>query len=293
MRVKSMFEVLAYVPTPPLVVRFLNRTVRISVHRNGEAPVDFLRATFAAIDQAFATRPGGGTPVLEVLQQSFAEGEGRSVARYLFCDGVPNGMNAPAKIIELLKLRANPKGNPITLLSCTNEDDQVEWMKNAEEVAPYASELDDFFDEAKEVARDQGHVFPYTRGFHLIAELVAAMNPDDLDAMDESVPFTKFMLDNLLGVASTDADYRRYFDGFLTAQRTRRIEGPEDRLKKSVNWQPLVGGASALVTFVRVFLHSAHAKLTINMQLRFYSTRSFSSSAVPITLQRWLTSSSG
>ena len=126
-----MFEVLAYVPTPPLVVRFLNRTDRISVHRNGESPIDFLRATYAAIDSAFAAGPGGGTPVLEVLTESFAAGEGRNVARYLFCDGVPNGMNAPAKITRMLQMRANPRMNPVTLLSCTNEDDQVEWMKNA------------------------------------------------------------------------------------------------------------------------------------------------------------------
>ena len=106
----------------------------------------------------------------------------------------------------MLVQRPNPEGNPMTFISCTNEDAQVEWMKDAEEVAPYCSESDDFRDEANEVLRDQGAALPFSKGFHLIAQLVAAMNPDDLDAMDESVPFTKSVLDNLLGIVSNDED---------------------------------------------------------------------------------------
>ena len=43
-----------------------------------------------------------------------------------------------------------PEMNPITFISCTNEDAAVEWMKDAEEVCPYCSESDDFVDEANE-----------------------------------------------------------------------------------------------------------------------------------------------
>jgi hypothetical protein len=32
---------------------------------------------------------------------------------------------------------------------------------------------------------------PYSFGFYLVCHLVAALNPTDLDALDESVPFTK------------------------------------------------------------------------------------------------------
>merc|ERR1719262_615547 len=112
----------------------------------------------------------------------------------------------------------------MTFLSCTNEDDQVEWMKECEEVAPYCAESDDFGDESREVLGDQGDALPYTRGFWLICQLVAAMSPDDLDAMDESVPFTKYTLDNLLGVVSNEATYQHYFDCFAKAQMQRRVE---------------------------------------------------------------------
>ena len=109
-------------------------------------------------------------------------------------------------------------------------------MKDAEEIAPYCSESDDFADEAEEVMRDQGAALPYTRGFHLICQLVAAMNPDDLDAMDESVPFTKTTLDNLLGIQTNEESYHQYFNEYVKAQHVRKIETKSDKLKKSIKW---------------------------------------------------------
>ena len=81
--------------------------------------------------------------------------------------------------------RQDPAGNPMTFLSCTGDDQEAEWMKEVEEVAPYCSESDDFADEREEVLNDQGMALPFTKGFYLVCQLVAAMNPDDLDAMDE------------------------------------------------------------------------------------------------------------
>ena len=239
MRLKEMVEILAYVPSPPLHIHFLNRRDPIKVQRSGETPEIFMNNVYGQIDRAFMRGPSGGTPVRECLEASFKAGFQRRVARYLFCDGCPNGgQRSIDAITQLAKNRPDPEGNPLTFLSCTNEDDQVEWMKEAEEVAPYCAEYDDFEDEAREVMRDQGDVLPFTKGFHLIGQLVGAMNPDDLDAMDESAPFTKFTLDNLLGVQMTEPEYRRYWDGFKRAQQNRRIETKLDQMKKAQNWDP-------------------------------------------------------
>merc|ERR1712113_504535 len=173
-------------------------------------------------------------------------GQGHSIARYFFGDGLPNGGQAAInEIVQIIKNRQSPEMNPVTFLSCTNEDAAVEWMKDAEEIAPYCSESDDFQDEAREVYKDQGAALPYTKGFHLICQLVAAMNPDDLDAMDESIPFTKFTLDNLLGVVSNDASYRHYFDCYVKAQQERVPEIDENTgrpkeielIRKNTQWQ--------------------------------------------------------
>merc|ERR1712137_1411077 len=236
-RLKEMIEILAYVPFNQIGIEFLNRKDRITLKRNGQSPEDFLQGAIQQIDAQFARGPSGTTPALEKLQESFLRGQGVAISRYFFGDGLPNGgQRAINEIVRIVKNRQEPAQNPVTFLSCTNEDEAVEWMKDCEEVAPYCSESDDFMDESAEVLRDQGAALPYSKGFHLICQLVAAMNPDDLDAMDESVPFTKATLDNLLGVQGNEESYRHYFDLYVQAQRKRKIEGPTDQIKKNMRW---------------------------------------------------------
>jgi len=236
-RLKEMVEVLAYIPFNQIEVVFLNRPDRVSLIRNGQDPKTFLENAYRQIDAAFARPASGTTPAMEKIRNSLQANPNMSIARWFFGDGVPNGgMMAQREITRMLIARPNPEGNPMTFISCTNEDDQVEWMKDAEEVAPYCSESDDFRDEAAEVLRDQGAALPFSRGFHLIGQLVSAMNPDDLDAMDESCPFTKATLDNLLGIQHNEESYRHYFNCFLEAQRVRGGISQADKLKKTVRW---------------------------------------------------------
>ena len=54
--------------------------------------------------------------------------------------------------------------------------------------------------------------------------------------MDESVPFTKIALDNLLGIQQSDESYQHYFNCFVQAQQNRKIESPSDTLKKNMRW---------------------------------------------------------
>jgi hypothetical protein len=103
-------------------------------------------------------------------------------------------------------------------MSCTSNDADTEWMKQCEEKAPYCSEFDDYGDESREILKDQGDAFPYSYGLHLVAQIVAAFNPHDLDAMDESVPFSRQTLDNLLGYQSSPQEYKYYYDFFVVAQ---------------------------------------------------------------------------
>jgi len=245
LRVMDMVEIIAYVPFEQIGIEFLNRKDRISLKREGRSPKAFKEYSARAIDNVFARGPAGTTPALEKLQESFLRGQGHSIARYFFGDGKPNGgQMAVDEIVKLLRYRPHPEQNPVTFLSCTNEDAAVEWMKDAEEIAPYCSESDDFDDEAREVYKDQGAALPYSKGFHIICQLVAAMSPDDLDAMDESIPFTKFTMDNLLGVVSNEASYKHYFENFQKAQKARVLSmdertgltSPLDRIRKQTVW---------------------------------------------------------
>jgi len=223
-RILQMMEIMAYVVTsPPVYVRYLNRPDVVEFRRgSGESPKAYGERVDRELERAFLGRgPSGTTPALEAIRASFARyPPDRAVLRYFMGDGVPNGFDVACREIEyLLMHRANPSKNPFTFMSCTNEDEQTEWMKECEEKAPYCAEYDDYGDESREILKDQGKAFPYSYGLHLVAQIVGAFNPDDLDAMDESVPFTKQTLDNLLGYRSSPREYRYYFDGFLTAQR--------------------------------------------------------------------------
>uniref|UniRef100_A0A7S4SHT0 VWFA domain-containing protein n=1 Tax=Ditylum brightwellii TaxID=49249 RepID=A0A7S4SHT0_9STRA len=236
-RLKEMIEVLAYVPFNQVEIIFLNRSDRVSLQRQGRHPKSFMDDAYRQIDAAFVRPPSGTTPVLEKLQNSILSNQHINIARWFFGDGLPNGgLIAQREITKLLVNRPNPEMNPMTFISCTEDNDQVEWMKDCEEIAPYCSESDDFKEEANEVLRDQGAALPYSQGFHLIGMLVAAMNPEDLDAMDESVPFTKVTLDNLLGVEHNEESYRYYFTCFEEAQRKRSVIGASDQLKKAIKW---------------------------------------------------------
>ena len=185
----------------------------------------FLERVTTMVESEFSVSAQGLTPALECIRESLGRHVGQNCIRYFMGDGVPNGGDQACKqICRLLMNRENPEKNPFTFMSYTNDDAATEWMKECEEVAPYCSEFDDYNDESREILKDQGKAFPYSYGLHLVAQIVAAFNPDDLDAMDESVPFAKQTLDDVLGYQTSQQEYKYYFDSFLEAQQRLRLK---------------------------------------------------------------------
>jgi hypothetical protein len=241
LRLKTMIEIMAFVPIPHITIEFLNRPAIIELDRGNKHPHSFVNEAWMAIDSIFGQGPSGGTPFYEKIVQSLTNPRflGKRTIRYFFGDGQPNGgYQAVQAIVQVVTNRERPQDNPITLVSCTNEDSEVEWMKQLEEAAPYTSEVDDFQDERREIQEDQGIVFPFTNGFYLIGLLVGAMNPFDLDAMDESVPFTKYSIDSLLGIQYSTQEYFQYFDTFVQTQSRKPVHSPLDQIKKGIDWRP-------------------------------------------------------
>ena len=215
-----MMELLAYCKSPIVYVRFLNRPTVLEFQRNsGESPKIYIDRVEHILNAEFQQPPSGTTPAREAIELTLRRYPGQSVLRYFLGDGVPNGGAPACRTIEQVLLnRPNPERNPFTFMSCTNVDSDTEWMKECEEKAPFCAEFDDYGDESREILKDQGQAFPYSFGLHLVGQLVAAFNPDDLDAMDESVPFSRQTLENLLGYKVNPEEYRYYFDSFVAAQ---------------------------------------------------------------------------
>ena len=209
-----MLDIIAYIPTHPITIGFLNSKKKIQLTHHGKTIEQFQNEAHAAVSEAFSTIDVKyKTPTFRELTKAFtvASQYAEPTMHYFMTDGVPSDQPVEA-VANLIKTRANPERNPLTLMSCTNEDHEVEWMKEIEENAPFVSELDDYSDEKEEVIGDQGTAFPFTKGFWLISQLVAAINPHDLDAIDENVPFTKYSLDNVLGRRHTPEEYHYYFE---------------------------------------------------------------------------------
>ena len=205
-RLHVMMDIVAFIPTKQITISFFNAPNIITLPREGGVtPEAFKAAAHEQIIHAFSTIDVRyKTPTRRILTRSFEQAASQSnpTMHYLFTDGVPTDTSI-SELAALLCNRVNPQANPVTLISCTNEDCEAEWMKEVEERAPYCAELDDYHDEKEEVIADQGIAFPFTKGYWIISQLVAAINPDDLDAIDENLPFTKATLDNLLGRVHT------------------------------------------------------------------------------------------
>mmetsp|Transcript_12835 Transcript_12835/g.26017 ORF Transcript_12835/g.26017 Transcript_12835/m.26017 type:complete len:422 (+) Transcript_12835:182-1447(+) len=238
-RLKELLEFVAYVPFQRIQVSFLDRPTELIWTRNDREPNLFLTDAIAEIDAFFAVGPTNTPPLWEHLHDTLIAGHKEKVACFFLTDGFPNALDlAHHETFQALLRRPNPAANPVTFLSCTNDIAHRDWMKDAASVVPYCTEWDDYAETKSEVACAQGHGIPYTKGFHLICELVSAMYPDDLSLMKTSIPFTKATLDTMLGIRLNEATYRYYFDEFCKAQQANcEDDNPKDKVKRSFSWE--------------------------------------------------------
>ena len=254
-RLHQFMNLLQVVPTGAVTLSFLNRRDVITIKRQGWTPQDFLASATKVVQTAFRSSPSGGTPiyanVLQMLQ--LQQANSGPTAHYLFTDGQPSGSGYSAEneikyTKDALLARWNPQQNPFTFLCCSDNPVDTIWMHEIEEAAcrpgalGYVAALQNFVAERLEVLNDQGPEFPYTEAVWILCCLVAALNPNDLDALDQHAPLSKPTLDGLLGHVLSLADYASYFNQhpnatwlfredyelFLTTQITSRIP--------AVNW---------------------------------------------------------
>lgn len=123
-RVKTLFEIIAYVPIQKVHVAFLNRNDDIDIVRKGETPEQFLQHIGRKLDQHAARRPSGGNPDLRAITKAMAVSGSKSI--YYFGDGgLDHGEMSGFE--KLLIGRKNPQDSPVTFMSCTNNDADVEW----------------------------------------------------------------------------------------------------------------------------------------------------------------------
>lgn len=207
-RLHVMLDMLAYLPVN-VTMMFLNRKDRIELKHAGKTPEVFAKEAHDIVSKLFNKMPTNGTPLWTKISESFNKASGNTM-HYVFTDGAPSDASID-KLKKLIVNRKNPKNNPVTFISCT-DDNAADWMKEVDEEALYTAEIDDFVSEQKEVYNKQGPALPFSKGFWLLCQLVGSINPYDLDGMDETDPFTKGTMNNLMGRQLTQEEYQYYFN---------------------------------------------------------------------------------
>lgn len=209
-RLHILIDLLQYIPVKSIMIHFMNNRQVINLVQIGKNPNQFAAEAHKIVADAFSNFSGGGTPIYRCLKDAFDRAADNTM-HYLFTDGEPSDSSTD-NVARLVKHRKRPELHPLTFVSCTNNDEDVAWIKKVEGKAKFTAEVDDFKSERKEVSKRQGPAFPYSRGFWLISHLVAAINPYDLDALDEKYPLTKKTMNELMGRMLTPEEYRYYFD---------------------------------------------------------------------------------
>jgi hypothetical protein len=130
-RLHIMMDVISFIPTKPIVIAFLNAKNVINLTRQGKSPAQFQQEAHSAISHAFSTiEVKYQTPTFTVLSAALNHFNNfpDPTMHYLLTDGVPSD-HPKETIAQLVLTRSNPERSPITLISCSNEDSEVEWMK--------------------------------------------------------------------------------------------------------------------------------------------------------------------
>jgi hypothetical protein len=209
-RVHLLLDFLCYIRTGKITITFLNRQDRIVLPaRTADTDlVYWLEDAHHRVSLAFVYWPAGSTPIFHCLQRAFVQSGTVPTAIYLFTDGQPDPSST--SVSRLIENRLNPETTPLTLISCTDDDSAVAWMKDVDGRARNVAEVDDFLTERKEVRRRQGKMFPFTYGLWIICQLTAVLDPKGLDILDEREPLSQFALSVILGRDITAEEHALY-----------------------------------------------------------------------------------
>jgi hypothetical protein len=142
----------AYLPAnEKLVLQFLNRTNVLNFCRGEYTPEQYIQYMHSEIDKAFAMNANGSTPIFKKLTALYDFPQPTHIT--LFCDGEPD--NGAAAVSNLI-LKRNAENFPTTLVSISDDDKALKWMKDADENGKRIAELDDIISELGEIIAAHG-----------------------------------------------------------------------------------------------------------------------------------------
>lgn len=135
--------------------------------------------TLEQVQKLFRNPPQGRTPLAEALHKAFRLKSESPMIIILATDGEPNDLKA---FVKALKNR--PNDIYVTILACSDDDDEVGYLNGLDASIDRLDVLDDYASERREVQAVQGAHADYTLGDHCARMLLGSVF-EKYDNLDE------------------------------------------------------------------------------------------------------------
>lgn len=162
-------------------VYFLNRPMA----RNVRTPEDLI--------PYFQNKPNGYTPISRVLRDVLNQnnpsilGE-RKLLIILVTDGEPTDDYGRVDIVTFKDiLKSRPIHTFTTIVSCTDEDETMNYLNNWDRNIPRLDVVDDFRSERMEILKKKGSSFRFSFGDYVVKSMIGSIDVS-LDKWDERSP---------------------------------------------------------------------------------------------------------
>ena len=145
------------------------------------------------LKNSFEKQPNGYTPLTQVLNDVlFNYGNLKDKTNLLIIivtDGEPTTSTGLVDINGFKQcLKQRDSNTYTTIVSCTDQDQTMEYLNNWDKTIPRLDVVDDFRSEKQEIMRAQGSKFQFSFGDYIIKSLIGSIDPE-MDRLDETSPF--------------------------------------------------------------------------------------------------------
>ena len=137
------------------------------------------------VDQAFATRPSGYTPLASTLDKVFQSplsrpGRDKKLLVFVATDGVPTDNDGNENVPELeyiMRQKRQTDTTYVAFLLCTDDPSCMSYLTNWGQTMGNVDVTYDFYTERSRIRKYQGNDYTFSFGDYVVKALIGAVDP--------------------------------------------------------------------------------------------------------------------